>query len=356
MSYKKIREILIKIPIIEKVGTLRRNLLHPQKAKAWSIDMEQIRQVYSKGEKNKRRIPFFIVYSNQPQGGLFVYLMDCMAQIAYAVQQGYVPVVDMLNFPNNLRNESQKEINAWELYFQQPMGISVPEVYGAEEIHFHNDVAEKMLYIGDVEAEQACQEYEIVIDERKPYDAWLSNQEYMLRFKRFWQTYMHYSDEAQKYIDEKYQRLFEGKKKTLGLLCRGTDYLSLKPKGHYVQPTREMIVEKVQCVMKETECDSIFLATEDRDIYEYIKGCFGDKVIALDAERVKYKEGYLLKDLYQKQNMNIYKRQLDYLTEMELLARCQCLIAGKTTGSRFLPVMKKENYEYLLYWELGRYE
>lgn len=200
MSYKKLRETLIRIPIIEKAGTLRRNLLHPQKTQ--SIDMEEIRQIYANGKHNGRE-PVFIVYSNQPQGGLFVYLMDCMAQIAYAVQQGYVPVVDMLNFPNNLRNESQKEINAWELYFQQPMGISVPEVYGAEEIHFHNDVAEK-------------------------------------------------------YIDEKYQSLFEGKKKTLGLLCRGTDYLSLKPRGHYIQPTRDMIVEKVQCVMKETEWQAYF--------------------------------------------------------------------------------------------------
>lgn len=354
MSYKKLREILIKIPMIEKAGTLRRNLLHSQKSQ--SIDLEQIRQVYTNGVKSKENKPFFVVYSNQAQGGLFVYLIDCMGQIAYAVKQGYIPVVDMLNFPNNLRNENQKDINAWELYFKQPMGISVQEVYGAEEIHFHNDTTEKMLYIGDVEDEKACQGYEIIIDESKPYDVWLSNQDYMLRFKRFWQTYMRYSDCAQKYIDDKYKMLFEGKTRTLGLLCRGTDYLSLKPKGHYIQPTKDMIIEKVQCVMQETNCDSIFLATEDRDIYECIKGHFGSSVIALDTERVKYKEGYLLKDLYQKQNMDIYKRQLDYLMEMELLARCQCLIAGKTTGSRFLPVMKTDNYEYLFYWELGRYE
>lgn len=232
MSYKKLREILIKIPMIEKAGTLRRNLLHSQKSQ--SIDLEQIRQVYTSGAKSKENKPFFVVYSNQAQGGLFVYLIDCMAQIAYAVKQGYIPVVDMLNFPNNLRNENQKDINAWELYFKQPMGISVQEVYGAEEIHFHNDTTEKMLYIGDVEDEKACQGYEIVIDESKPYDVWLSNQDYMLRFKRFWQTYMCYSDFVQKYIDDKYKMLFEGKTRTLGLLCRGTDYLSLKPKGHYI--------------------------------------------------------------------------------------------------------------------------
>lgn len=354
MGCREIRELLLKIPIVEKLGTMRRNIMHPSKGD--KLDIDRIKQIYQEGNNKEKQKSYFIVYSNQVQGGLFVYLVDCMAQIAYAVKNEYIPVVDMLNFPNNLRNENQADRNAWELYFKQPMGVTVQEVYGAQSISFHGEAEEKMLYIGDLEPGRDYEGFQVIIDESKPYEVWLSNQKYMQGFRDFWNKYMRYSDAAQKYIDDNHKKLFEGKKKTLGLLCRGTDYLSLKPKGHYVQPTKGMIVEKVQEVLDITKCDSIFLATEDQDIYNYLMKIFDGKIMALATERVKYKEGYLLKDLYRTQNMNIYQRQLDYLTEMELLSRCQCLIAGKTTGSRFLPVMCQEPYQYLFYWELGRYE
>ena len=264
-------------------------------------------------------------------------------------------MIDMLNFPSDLRNSDQKDTNSWDLYFKQPGEVGVQEVYGETNIVFCDEEKQKILYIGDVDDEQVYNDFEIVINEDKAFNAWYQNEELMNRFQVFWKRNIRYSDFAGGYIEERYKELFDPEKRFLGLLCRGTDYISLRPKGHYIQPTVEMILDKVSEIMQEYHCDYVFCATEDELIYRELKQNLGEKLIGLDVPRVRYRGGYQLSDLYHRQKMDIYKRQLDYLTELELLSRCQCLIAGKTTGSRFVPIMKDGRFEYLFYWELGRY-
>lgn len=354
MVIRHIKDSLIQIPWISKLGTGYQNLFQYK----WNLDYADMSVIENKyadeGHKNSSDKTFFIVHERQ-SGGIFVYLVGCMVQIAYALQKGYVPVVDMLNFPTTLRNDDQSDINAWELYFKQPADIGVQDVYGAEHILFHGEEECRLFYVGDVDSDKIYEEYDIVLDESKTFSAWYDNKELMKRFQNFWRAYVRYSDNAKEYIEQKYQELFSGKKRILGVLCRGTDYISLKPKGHYVQPSVDMIIAKIREVMNEYRFEYVFCATEDAEIYHSLKKALGNRLFGLDTERVHYKKGYLLCDLYKKQKMDIYRKQLNYLTEMELLSRCQGLIAGKTTGSRYLPVMKDGEYEYLYYWELGRY-
>lgn len=351
---KQLKDKLVQISWICKLGTMRRNLFQ-YKWNLGDVDQGLIKEKYKNGS-NTSKETFFIVHESHA-GGIFVYLIGCMAQIAYALKNGYVPVVDLLNYPNALKNENQSDVNAWELYFKQPMGLGVQDVYGAEQIIFHGEETCKLLHIGDVDPDKNYEEFDIVIDENKEFREWYQNQDLMRRFKQFWHDNIRYSDNAKAYIEKQYQQFFPESGRVLGVLCRGTDYISLRPSGHYVQPTPDMIISKVQEVMEEYHYEYVFCATEDAEIYNSLKDAFGaEKLFGLEVERVKYKEGYLLNDLYKKQKMDIFFRQLNYLTEMELLSRCQGLIAGKTTGSRFLPIMKDGEYEYLYYWELGRYE
>ena len=350
---RRIRNNLITIPVFCQLGIIRKKILNCFTKPVYEVvSLEKVKEIYSVGA-NDSNDKYFIVYVQMPKGGLFVYLISCMSQIAHALHKGYIPVVDLLNFPSDLRNKCEE--NAWELYFEQPKGVSVQEVYGASNIVFHNEEEEKELYIGDIESGKSYDEFRVVINEGGKFEDWYQNEELMKSFKSFWNENIKYNKSVNDYIDKKYSEIIGEERSVLGLLCRGTDYVSLRPKGHYVQPTVQQIIEKVNEVLEEFKCKKIFLATEDLEILETLKEKFGTRLVYMDVPRVNYYEGVQLCDLYRKQKMNLFQRQLDYLTEMEILARLPYLIAGKTTGSRFIPVMKKGEFDYLYYWELGRY-
>ena len=350
---KNIRSELIKIPFFCKMGNFRRQLLELfKKNEKEEVTIDAVKSIYEHGNNNSDH-RYFIIYADMPKGGLFVYLISCMSQIAHAINKGYIPVVDLLNFPSDLRNSEDE--NAWELYFEQPAGVRVQEVYGAHNVVFHGEEKEQELYIGDVDSKQTYSNYNVVIDESKEFKEWYQNEELMERFQTFWKTNIRYNSYVKEYIDDKYREMIGEDQHVLGLLCRGTDYISLHPPGHYVQPSVEQIIIKVQEIVEKYDCSKIFLATEDADILKQLKHKFGEKLVYLDVPRVNYYDGIQLSDLYKKQKMDLFRRQLNYLTEMEVLARLPYLIAGKTTGSRFIPVMKAGKFEYLFFWELGRY-
>lgn len=69
---------------------------------------------------------------------------------------------------------------------------------------------------------------------------------------------------TREYIEAEYKQLFEGKRKVLGVICRGTDYLALKPSGHPVQPEIKDVIAYCKKYMEKNKYDAIYLATEER--------------------------------------------------------------------------------------------
>lgn len=59
-------------------------------------------------------------------GGLFNTYNQVAGHIRYALSKKYLPVVDMKNYPNSyLAPEKLGKENAWEYYFEQPLGIEL---------------------------------------------------------------------------------------------------------------------------------------------------------------------------------------------------------------------------------------
>lgn len=59
--------------------------------------------------------------------------------------------------------------------------------------------------------------------------------------------------------------MFHGKK-ILGVMCRGTDYVTIRPKDHPIQPSVQMVMGKVDQTMVDHNFDALYLVTEDREI------------------------------------------------------------------------------------------
>lgn len=142
-------------------------------------------------------------------------------------------------------------------------------------------------------------------------------------------------------MDEYYEALFEGRK-VLGVLIRGTDYLSSGLSGERLMATVDQMIPTIRQWMDEDGYDRIFLATEDKDILAQMKAEFGRQVIAVAQERhsvSEFRQGQIISDLekelfseeeYDKQ---IEDTTINYFYALYMLSRCDSFIcSGQCNG------------------------
>ena len=153
-------------------------------------------------------------------------------------------------------------------------------------------------------------------------------------------------------MESKYKEMFAQNDRVLGVLARGTDYLKIKPVNHPIQPTLDQLISKLNVVLEEQKCNKIFLATEDKTIVDKLRGEYGEKLVLNDCEYVDYKDGFL-------SDINLGDRKLksnvDYLTNIYILSKCNCIVAGRTSGTVTAAVFSK-GWEYSYFFDLGYYE
>ena len=94
--------------------------------------------------------------------------------------------------------------------------------------------------------------------------------------------------------------------------------------------------------MEEWNADYIFFCCEMTEKVEKMKEAFGDKLITLPRKRYEKLPTSDDNPLYVEGQR--YQTNLDYLTEMVLLSRCDCLLAGMSGGVRMAII-----------WNAGRY-
>ena len=59
------------------------------------------------------------------------------------------------------------------------------------------------------------------------------------------------------------KNLFKGSRNILGILARGTDYITVKPSGHPIPPNIDMMIDDINEMDKKYSYDWLFLTTED---------------------------------------------------------------------------------------------
>lgn len=140
----------------------------------------------------------------------------------------------------------------------------------------------------------------------------------------------------------------------IGVLARGTDYTKLKPAGHPIAPSPEMLSAKVDEFMKIYGDRKIFLATEDMEIYSFFRKKYGDLIYSTDDNLIGNYSGrdYLAQEINPE---NRYRFGLDYLVKMICLSRCRYLIAADTAGSRFARLFNNGHYAGEYVFSLGVY-
>lgn len=279
---------------------------------------------------------FYVIGVHYPTAGLFAIVKSVFCHICYAYQKGFIPIVDMQNFKSQLSDNNDTNTNAWELYFQQPGGYNLQDISKSKNIIKSSSLPfPEGIEIG--------------------FDTPM-NDDFHNEFASLYEKYIVPTPEVATYANNKREKVIGNKQHVLGVLCRGTDYTESKPSGHPIQPTAEQAVAKAKEVMSQYGYDYIFLATEDKRIYNVFLEAFGDKLLFSGQRLYEGMDGKkFLSELKVDNYSEKWHNTVDYYSTIYILSKCDGLLAGLTCGSICAYMMSK-GYGYTHFWDLGRYQ
>lgn len=180
-----------------------------------------------------------------------------------------------------------------------------------------------------------------------------------VRFMKYWHDLFYdnfcFEPKISDYINKQYELYLGGKEdSTIGVICRGTDYITLKPFMHPRQPKAEDLYNRIDILLNENKYKYIYLVTEDNEIYEKFKDKYKEKVISVPQDRISLKEKKFLFDVIKENKMDTYSRNLDYLTSIYLLSKCRALVGGRSSGTVAAMVLS-DGFSDIYLWNQGRY-
>lgn len=287
--------------------------------------------------------PDKIIYIIRPRvdgtEGLMSLYMNVIRNLFYAEQHGYTCVVDFKNYKTQYSDSDHPgSVNIWDLFFTQPSNIVLEDAYKSKNIIFSG--LEIQLFRPDV--------LEVSFEK-----------EHLKKLHEFIFSKVDFSEITRKKVSEEEQKLNLNYQTTLGLYLRGTDYTSLKPSGHPIQPTVNQACEKInELLLTHPGIERIFLVTEDNNIYKEIKYRYPDKcsIVSFDSFVKDYSGNHLLAhDKSVSELGTPYERGMNYLVKLIILSKCNYLICGNTMGSWSAAIFNGGIGNYIYAFDLGRY-
>ena len=268
---------------------------------------------------------------------MFAFYTKYLKCIVEVIILGYTPIVDLSSFSNifNKLNVSSINFNPWEIFFNQPFGYKLKDV---------KTNGKNLRYID-------CKKLKLI----KMKDIFINKV-----LMDFW----HYM--ALKYIPIKNEIIIESKKiskklfknsnNILGILARGTDYISSKPSKHAIPPSPKIIFKDIKNMNKINKYDYYFLSTEDEIIRKKFIYKFKNKL-----KYIKYNESINFNYINKKRliynkivcgNLNFMKI---YLINIIILSKCIDILSARTFGSKGIFILSK-GFRYSKVYNLGYYK
>ena len=235
----------------------------------------------------------FYVIQRYPGYGIFSNLTFVINHIKIALNMGFIPIVDMENFPT-IYSENRKILNtynSWEYYFEQIKPYNLDEVYKSKNVI----ITDNFFYSNIDFSYNITDDQELVEIFHK-----------LIKVKK------------NKLSTIKYYRkkLFENKK-VLGVHFRGTGY---KNSRNPFPLTINQMINQINKILLKDDYDKIFLMTEDENNFNALTNYYGKKIIYLKTT-VRGKTNQEVYDKYSR-DRHRYKLGRDVLIETYLLSYC----------------------------------
>lgn len=272
-----------------------------------------------------------------PVNNLLANYFYVLSHLRYTQINGWIPVVDMLNYPvyNSLPYPINGTMNAWEYFWQQPSQYTLDEVYRSRNV-----ILSKQNWFSQYDMGYELSHYE--------------DKELIKKFFQLAAT-VPLNSKIENIINQKSKEIFKNKKDILGIAFRFGGHSKkhfAKATGHPVQPDIEEMIKLAKIYLDKWDMQYIFLTSDTEEAVQAFKKIFKDKLIVLKRERFSelLKKGEI-NNLYSQENL--YQTSLNYLTEMILLSRCDCLIGSINSGLRYAVIQNNCKYKNVKILDYG---
>ena len=180
-----------------------------------------------RGDPN--RPTYYIIRRQYEHTGLMARYGIFAGHVRYALSKGWLPVVDMQNYPNSyLAPEKLGVENSWEYYFEQPMRLGLKTAYDGENV---------ILSDGGANLPRPDTAGMGLFENR---DNVLTEWSMLLKL-----GLLKVKPALMEEIAAVRQKLFAPNDRVLGVLLRGTDYVAKRPHNHPTPPHR--VCRKHRC-------------------------------------------------------------------------------------------------------------
>ena len=264
----------------------------------------------------------------------FLFINEMLSMVLWCLECGYKPIINV--FPTGGIYSEETEL--WGKMFNQPFNADVNTVFQSED------------YI-------ICPIKSYIVYPNYDY---INDTDTLLFWNKFYKEFFVFNDTCKQYVDSEYERIIKGKK-VLGCLGRGTDYTDTKPKGHPIQPTIKELIQESESVMKKHNLHFIYLATEEKKIADAFKAHFGNEMI-LENKRNYFDIQYDTNDSINRVSQvsfgrenDDFKKSLEYISSINLLSKCDAIVAGRCGGSRAAVYLNGGKYIERVLFDKGLY-
>lgn len=321
------------------------------------IRKKEIRDRIERKKRYGRKNPsqtFYVIRTEENNWGLLTTVTCVLEHIEYALEKGYIPVVDLKNYRMEMMQDKEHFglENAWEYYFEQPVsGIELTEVYKSKNVilSWKGSLprADRPNWSYELPAEAVCKYHSLV------------------------ENYLRPSKEICVQIVKNAEKLFPKEGKVLGVsVRRGYEHIKRKGDkivtGHPEQAGLEEYINDINYLMEKWECDYLFISVDDRETSDFFVTYYGEKCIRFqralrhyftDGKVEKRAEIGLCEYKYDSSIVNgianVEETTKEYLTEVYLLAKCDCLLASISSSSQMASIIKGGKYEHVKIYDKG---
>ena len=288
-----------------------------------------IKQTYGEDFPN---LHFLIIRRNEARyNGIFSHYITNLGWIKFAVENNFIPVIDMISYQNILNSKNENKYNnPWELFFKQPYGYTITDIKTAKNIY----LTDKIQVPGD-----------------RPYDTiwFVTNKTLVETFHNLSLKYMKLVDSINKEVILAMQKLFSGNTTENGLCVRlrGTDY-NLNIKGHPIPPQTKEVINDIIIYEKSHRVDWIYLAVEDKSILDEFIYNFGDKLKTFSQNFSTYNR---TNEIGEEIDGNINASK-NYLISIIILSKCKNVFTSRNSAMAATIVLS-DGFNFIKYYDKG---